>query len=168
MEYNLTDCLSTCYLFNKYYDKMVADDQLDIYNNIFIRSLKNITQMELTGMPMDMGAIIKVSDDLKQIMKERTDSLMNEELVKDYLWLEQKKAFIIKNTLLKKNFKPLDDFKSVLNTSSPKQIGNLLYEFLGLPVLDTTDTGRPATGKKAIKKLYDSLITKFKINEDEL
>lgn len=168
MEYNLTDCLSTCYLFNKYYDKMVADDQLDIYNNIFIRSLKNITQMELTGMPMDMGAIVKVSDDLKQIMKERTDSLMNEELVKDYLWLEQKKAFIIKNTLLKKNFKPLDDFKSVLNTSSPKQIGNLLYEFLGLPVLDTTDTGRPATGKKAIKKLYDSLITKFKINEDEL
>jgi len=168
MEYNLVDCLSTWYVFNKYHSKMITDDQLDIYNNIFIPSLKNITQMELTGMPMDMNSIQIVSRDLKQIMSERTSGLLNEELVQDYLWLEQKKAFIKKNALLKTKFKPLDDFTSTLNTNSPLQLSGLLYGFLGLPVLDTTDTGQPATGKKTIQKLYNSLINEYDIKENEL
>jgi DNA polymerase-1 len=167
-EYNLVDCLSTWYVFNRYYDTMVNDAQLDIYNNIFIPSLKNITQMELTGMPMDMPTIENVSKDLDLIMDHSTGRLLKEELVKDYLWLEQKKAFILKNTLLKKKFKPLDDFVATLNPNSPKQLGSLLYDFLGLPILDTTDTGLPATGKKTIKKLYTYLIMKFDIQEDEL
>jgi DNA polymerase-1 len=147
---------------------MVDEFQLEFYSNIFLPSLKNITQMELTGMPMDMPTIQDVEYDLQEIMDERSSSLLDEELVKDYLWLEQKKAFIKKNTLLKKKFKPLDEFATSLNTNSPKQLGSLLYDFLGLPILDITDTGQPATGKKTIKKLYDSLINQYNITEDEL
>ena len=168
MNYNLVDCLSTWYVYNKYHQKMVDEFQLEFYSNIFLPSLKNITQMELTGMPMDMTTIRSVQSDLQSIMDERTKSLLEEELVKDYLWLEQKKEFIKKNTLLKTKFKPLDEFKSDLNTNSPKQLGSLLYDFLGLPILDITDTGQPATGKKTIKKLYDSLINQYNITKDEL
>jgi len=168
MNYNLVDCLSTWYVFNKYYDKMCEDDQLEIYRNIFIPSLKNITQMELTGMPMDMPSIEVVEEDLKKIMSTSTRNLHRTELVKDYLWLEQKKAFILKNTLLKKKFKPLDEFVQSLNTNSPLQLSSLLYGFLGLPVLDTTDTGQPATGKKTIKKLYKLLLNQYDIDEEEL
>ena len=124
--------------------------------------------MELTGMPMDMPTIQTVNHELKAIMDERSSSLLDEELVKDYLWLEQKKAFIKKNTLLKKKFKPLDEFVTSLNTNSPLQVGSLLYEFLGLDILDTTDTGQPATGKKTIQKLYNAIINKYNITEDEL
>ena len=168
LEYNLVDCLSTWYVYNRYYDKMVDDNQLDIYKSIFIPSLKNITQMELTGMPMDMLTIENVSNDLELIMQHSTNKLLKEELVEDYLWLEQKKAFIKKNALLKTKFKPLDDFTSSLNTNSPLQLSQLLYGFLGLPVLDTTDTGQPATGKKTIIKLYNSIINEYDIKEDEL
>ena len=168
MEYNLIDCMSTWYVFNKYYDKMVADDQLATYNNIFIPSLKNITQMELTGMPMDMTQIRKVDRDLTEVMELATARLLKEEVVQDYLWLEQKKAFIKKNTLLKAKFKPLDDFTATLNTNSPLQLSKLLYEFLGLPVLDKTDTGQPATGKKTIIKLYNSIMNEHSITEEEL
>lgn len=167
-EYNLVDCLSTWYVFNKYYVKMVDDEQLDIYNNIFVPSLKNITQMELTGMPMDMPTIKSVSTDLELIMDQSTNNLLKEELVADYLWLEQKKAFILKNTVLKKKFKPLDEFVSTLNTNSPLQLGQLLYGFLGLPIVDTTDTGQPATGKKTVKKLFNAIINEYDIQEDEL
>jgi DNA polymerase-1 len=147
---------------------MVDDEQLDIYNNIFVPSLKNITQMELTGMPMDMPTIKSVSTDLELIMDQSTNSLLKEELVADYLWLEQKKAFILKNTVLKKKFKPLDEFVSTLNTNSPLQLGQLLYGFLGLPIVDTTDTGQPATGKKTVKKLFNAIINEYDIQEDEL
>ena len=168
MNYNLVDCMSTWYVFGKYNDTLAKEFQMECYLNIFLPSLKNITQMELTGMPMDMPTIQTVNHELKAIMDERSSSLLDEELVKDYLWLEQKKAFIKKNTLLKKKFKPLDEFVTSLNTNSPLQVGSLLYEFLGLDILDTTDTGQPATGKKPIQKLYNAIINKYNITEDEL
>lgn len=37
--------------------------------------------------------------------------------------------------------------------ASPKQLGNLLYEQWGLPILDRTDKGAPSTSKDALHKL---------------
>ena len=41
------------------------------------------------------------------------------------------------------------------NINSPKQLAKLLYEDLGLPILDRTPTGNPATGEETLKKLSD-------------
>ena len=45
LEYNLIDSLSTWFVFDKNYPKMVADDQLDIYENFFQPATVDIIQM---------------------------------------------------------------------------------------------------------------------------
>ena len=54
LEYNLVDCCATNWVYDKYYPKMVEDDQLDIYNNLFMPSQKVLIQSELTGLPLSM------------------------------------------------------------------------------------------------------------------
>lgn len=168
MEYNLVDCLSTWYVFNKYFPKMVKDEQLNVYQDIFIPSLKNVTHMELIGMPMNKGRVSVVKKKLEVLKENSTYSLLSQPLVKDFLWQEQKDAFIKKNHALKRKFIPLDEFISNLNTGSPKQVGRLLYEYIGLPVLDLTKTKQPATGKKTIKKLYEMLLNKWDISDKDI
>lgn len=52
LRYNLVDVLSTNYVYETYYPIMVAEDQLNIYNNLMIPSLKMIIQIECHGLPL--------------------------------------------------------------------------------------------------------------------
>ncbi|ASZ76646.1 DNA polymerase I [Clostridium phage CP3] len=42
-----------------------------------------------------------------------------------------------------------------INWSSPKQVGEFLYDTLGLPVIEVTDSGAPATGESVLLRLRD-------------
>lgn len=42
-----------------------------------------------------------------------------------------------------------------INWNSPKAINNLLYEELGLPIIERTDSGAPSTSEATLKQLYD-------------
>jgi DNA polymerase-1 len=46
-------------------------------------------------------------------------------------------------------------WQGIINLNSPKQLAELLYTDLGLPVLVTTATGEPSTGKPALLRLVD-------------
>ena len=65
LQYNLVDCLSTFYVFKKYHPIMVADTQLQIYNDIMIPSVKVLLQIELTGMPMNMDEILRAQKEME-------------------------------------------------------------------------------------------------------
>jgi len=154
LRYNLVDCLSTWYVKNKHYPTMTADDQKSVYDTIFIPSVKIILQMELTGMPIDMFEVHKADTELRFIRQTHRSFIENSPLIKSFEKDLQEQECIIKNLLLKVKVKPLSDFSHIrFNPSSGTQLQKLIYEKMGYDVIDTTDSGAPATGGKTIKKM---------------
>jgi len=56
LEYNLTDCVATWYVYDKFREQ-VRQEQEEPYQTVFHPALKVITQMELCGTPINMGAV---------------------------------------------------------------------------------------------------------------
>ena len=153
LRYNLVDVLSTNYVYETYYPIMVAEEQLDIYNNLMIPSLRMIIQIECHGLPLIPERVQEVkaqlqaeSDSYVQIMEcnayvqEATDKL-------------QTKAWKDKQASLKKKVVERHEFNEPLNFNSSQQLAVLLYDVMEMPVIEWTDSGERATGGKVIKAL---------------
>ena len=168
LRYNLIDTLSTWYVYNKYKPVMIQDNQLDIYESLMLPSLRSIIHMQLVGFPMDYSQVKKTAKELNKIQKTYLTKLYGSQLVKDYEWILQKEAFIAKNKALKKKFIPIEEFKTRLNPNSGQQVAGLLYDYLGFPVVNTTDTGAPATDKETLESMYKQLIQQYDIDESLL
>jgi DNA polymerase-1 len=164
LEYNLIDALSTHYVKEKYWPIMVKDNQLELYRSLMLPSLKLIMQIELTGMPMSKAKVQEVKNKLI-VIQEMHRALIETSPVIDALNLllqhsawdkdyETRKAKA-KNPgkILPKNLAAFDDTR--FNPNSGPQLQRLLYEQMGLPVLDLTDTKQPATGAETIEKLVN-------------
>lgn len=153
LEYNLVDGLSTWYTFNKRYPEMVADEQLDIYESLFKPGIKDIVQMQLTGLPVDMTRSLEVNSQLKELMEKLSNTLSNNSLIQEYTYLLKEKYVEKKNSEYKKKRITIDDVESKFNPNSSPQVQGLLYGFLKLPILHTTKTGKPSTKAGHIKIL---------------
>ena len=154
LQYNLVDCLSTNYVKDKYWPVMVADSQEELYHSLMMPSLKMLIQTELTGMPMSRSKIQKVKTELQMIQGIHLTLIQNSAVVKTVELLLQTSAMEAANAKLKVKQHPLSKFSDVgFNPNSGPQLQRLLYEQLGLPVIDLTDTKMPATGAETIEKL---------------
>lgn len=154
LQYNLVDCLSTWYVFNKYYPMMVADDQEHLYLTMMLPSLKTILQMELIGMPMDTEMIAKAKAELEAKEAAFMNVLKTSPTIQEYNLVLRQRAMEKANAKLKKKQHPLSAFDHVeLNPNSGPQLQGLLYEHMRLPEIDYTDTGLPATGADTLVKL---------------
>jgi DNA polymerase I-like protein with 3'-5' exonuclease and polymerase domains len=149
---------------------MITDDQKSVYDEIMIPSMKLITHMELTGMPMDEQQIHEMNQTLISVIFEKKHILMMSQLIKDYEWVRQREACVVANLLLKRKVRPIEDFYERFNPASTKQVQELLYneDMFNLPVLDKTDSGAPAVGAKTLKKHLNHLTNKYKLTEEEL
>lgn len=168
LKYNLIDNLATWFVYNKYRPVMMADNQLQIHDEIFIPSLKVITKMELVGMPMNGHTLYDSRGKLEEILYHYVRTIEHSKIVQDYIWKRARIEMFEANLLLKKKVRPINDFVYPLNTGSPKQVGELVYEHMGFPVTDTSDGGAPATGNKTLKKYLNQLIETYDITEEEL
>ena len=154
LQYNLVDCLSTNYVKDKYWPIMVADSQEELYHSLMMPSLKMLIQTELTGMPMSRSKIQKVKTELQMIQGIHLTLIQNSAVVKTVELLLQTSAMEAANAKLKVKQHPLEKFSGVgFNPNSGPQLQRLLYEQMGLPVIDLTDTKMPATGAETIEKL---------------
>lgn len=162
LQYNLVDCLSTNYVFDKYYPIMVADNQLALYEQLMLPSLKVIIQMELTGMPIDLEKVAearKALEDEQQrcigvfanhpIIRQLEDAMTQADWEKDYQTRKSKAKNPDKIFPKDRARFPQETF----NPGSGPQLQQLLYEQMGLPVIDFTDTRQPATGADTLEKL---------------
>ena len=166
LEYNLIDCLATWYVKEKHYPTMVADDQLDIYNELMIPSMKVITHMELNGMPMDKKAIDITWDKLSKVQNDLSQELHAIPLIKLFEVQQQKEAMLKENLQLKVKVKPLEDFTDLYNPGSGPQTRKLVYDYMGYPVTDFTKTKRPSTKGKVLKKIFNNIdATKEPVNK---
>ena len=164
LQYNLVDALSTNYVKDKYWPTMVQDNQLDLYNGLMLPSLKLIIQIELSGMPMSDSKIIDVKMDLFVEQQLHLTAIKNSSVIKMLQLLLQetawKKDYEDRKAKAKNPGKIMPKNKAAFeamefNPNSGPQLQRLLYELMGLPVLDLTDTKQPATGAETIEKLIN-------------
>lgn len=156
LEYNLVDALSTNYVKEKYYPSMVADSQEELYYSLMLPSLRLIIQIELTGMPLNANKVQEVKAKLEAIQQEHLNVILNNGVIKTLELLLQTGAMEAANAKLKVKQHPLSKFSDVkFNPNSGPQLQRLLYESMGLPVIDLTDTKQPATGAETIEKLIN-------------
>jgi DNA polymerase-1 len=155
LKYNFIDGISTWYVYNKYYPIMIQDQQENVYVNIFKESLKDIIQMQLTGLPLDMDKTIKAFDKIKLIEQDALNNMLLSVLVQNYEFCLKQDWVLKKNNTLVKKKVTIHDCKLEFNPNSSIQVKELLYSqsFMDLPVLDLTTTKQPATGKKTLEKL---------------
>lgn len=161
LRYNLVDCISTRYVYDKYHPIMVADNQEALYKGLFMDSVRLITEIELTGMPMDPEQIAETKKDLEALQAGYMDIILHDPAVAQFNVIHQTNKMNAANAKLKVKQHPLSHFaKEVFNPGSPLQLQILLYELMGLPVIARTKTKQPATGAKTIKALMDHQLAK--------
>lgn len=168
LKYNLTDCLATEYVKEKYTPIMIHDNQLKLYDELFIPQTRLIIHTELTGMPMDMDKVLKLDFKLNSILEFEYFKLSHNQIIKKFEWQMNRLAMIDANYLLKKKIRPMQEFNEKFNTASPKQIAELLHEFWDFEIIETTDGGAPSTGSKVLQKHLDKLMRDYNITDDEL
>lgn len=157
LEYNLVDGLSTWFTHEKHYQTMIDDDQQDIYEGLFKDAIVDIVQMQLTGMPLDMDEVKKVQKELQADSDAAVSSLNNSPLIKSFVHELNVEWVAARNEKLKTKVEVMANAKEEFNPNSNPQLQRLLYdkEFLGLPVLDLTDSKAPAAGGKTLAKLIN-------------
>ena len=154
LRYNLVDCLSTAYVKEKHMPTVYTDHQDFIYQDIMLPSIKSILQMELTGMPINMKTVLAKQKKLTHIKEGFEKTIFSLPVIVKFIEQLQIEAMLAKNLTLKVKVKPIEDFRNVTyNPASNKQTAKLLYDTLGMDIIDTTDTGQPAVGGKTLKKL---------------
>ena len=155
LKYNLVDVLSTWYLHGKYYNKMVADAQLEIYENQFKPMVKDIIQMQLSGMPLDMEAVKRTKAMLQKDSDDAVNTMMSLQIIKDFVRKMNEAWVICKNSTIKreKNKVSFADAHEKFNPRSTLQLRELLYEVLRLPVLKKTKAGGEGVDGETLKDL---------------
>jgi DNA polymerase-1 len=167
LQYNLVDGLSTWFVHEKHYQRMVKDNQLEIYETIFKPAIVDIIQMQLTGMPVNMERVLQVEEILLTLSEDARARMLQLPMIQqfEYQRLEaytakmnaewvKKRMTVAEMGELAKTHEPTRK-EVTFNPNSGPQLQKLLYEDLGLPVIDRTDTKQPATGGKTLEKLIN-------------
>lgn len=161
LQYNLIDTLSTWYVYEKHWDTLDRDNQLEIYQTLFQPVITDIIQMQLTGLPLDMPRVQEVHAALQVIAETAAEEMRSN------LWIQrfeehlrwswrEKKHQEWKKKRIELHEVPVNK-NTTFNPNSGPQLQVLLFDeqFLGLPVLDLTETKQPATGGKTLGKLLN-------------
>jgi len=155
--YNMTDACATWYVHDKYMPE-VQNTQKEIYEKVFLPSLKTITQMELCGVPINLGQVLATEHELDDIANTHYQAIMDSPVVEEFTEVLREQEATKANKKLKILVKTRDDFLSFqFNPNSHTQLAKLLHDHLRLPILGKTDGGAPSTGNKILKNLVDRL-----------
>ena len=159
LTYNLTDALSTWFVYEKHYPTLVADQQLDIYENLFKPCLTDIIQMQLTGLPIDMEEVARGKAEMQLHSDIAVSAIMGMpavaelEILLTEAYVEKKNAEYKKKRITASDVAHLPECK--LNLNSAPKLQKLLYEVMGLPVIALTDSKQPATDGDTLKALIN-------------
>jgi DNA polymerase-1 len=160
LEYNAKDAIATWYVYNKFYPKMVNDNQEQLYLGLFQPSIETIVDIELAGFPMIPEQIQKVKEQLTKVLEENTDILNNSVLIQHFNEYLRLKAQTTRNSKLKTKQIPIEEFAHItFNPNSDQQICTLLFDMFKLPVFSKTKTGNPSTKTSHLKILLQQDIS---------
>jgi len=157
LTYNMTDGLATWFIYDLYKPEILAS-QNTVYKTLFLPALKVITQMELCGMPINLGQVLNAQRDMEDIAKKHFDAIMQTPLIAEFTTILREWQAEKANLKLKKLRKTKDDFLDFnFNPNSHTQLAQLFHTHLDLPILSKTDTGAPSTDNKTLTNLVQTL-----------
>jgi DNA polymerase-1 len=153
LKYNATDTAATWYVYDKY-RKTVKTEQESVYQEVFRPTLKVLTQMELCGTPINMGAVLNAERKMDDIRRQHFDAIMADKDIQKFEWVLRHREALKANRTLKKLVKTQDDFKHFrFNPNSDTQLAVLLHEYWELPILEYTEKKNPSTKKTVLEAL---------------
>lgn len=152
MKYNLIDCLATWFVYHRYNPVIAQDNQEEIFQ-LFHMWLRDVIQMQLTGMPLCMERVREVKEIISNDARTSLQGILSSSAVQKTVNVLKAEWVLKRNAVLKKKRVTEADADIEFNPDSPDQLQMLLYDILQFPVIDLTDTKQPATGKKTLKAL---------------
>jgi DNA polymerase-1 len=155
LEYNLVDSISTWFVYDSYYQRMIDDQQLDIYENLFKDTTVDIIQMQLTGMPLNIERVLEVKQEMENDYALAENEIKSSILVQEFTHVLNEQWIEAKNAKYKKKRITISDATEEFNPNSGPQLQKLLFEFLGLPILGLTDSKQPSTDGDTLKALQN-------------
>ena len=153
LKYNLTDGLCTWYVYHKYFPQMIKDEQLSIYESLFKPAVKDIIQMQLTGLPLNMDRVLEAERQMEEIKEDALKRIESSSLVQSYMEVYRENWAEKRNKELKKKKVSAIDCKDNFNPDSSLMLKDLLFKYLNLPVIERTPSKEAATGKEVLAKL---------------
>lgn len=156
LQYNLVDSLSTWHVFKKHWPTVIADNQLDTYNELFHPATVDIIQMQLTGLPVNMKRVKEVRKILEAVEARAVTTIQNSPLVQQFTYQLREKHVQKRNSEMVKKRITMQDAEVgevIYNPNSGPQMQGLLYGMLGLPVISLTDSKQPSTDNDTLKAL---------------
>jgi DNA polymerase-1 len=140
------------------YRKVVKKEQEKPYQTVFRPSLKVITQMELCGTPLNMGAVLNAELKMDDIRRKHYDAIMAKKDIWKFEELLREKMAEKANLTLKTITKTAKNFRTIrFNPNSDTQLRVLLHEYWDLPVLEKTDGGNPSTKATVLEALREMI-----------
>lgn len=167
LEYNLVDGLSTWFTYEKHWQTLVDDQQLDIYQNLFKPATADIIQMQLTGMPINMEQVHKVEGILNVILDSALVTVRGCKLIQEYEHSRLERFTNLKNSTWKKKRATTAEMLEAAKTSeairkeitfnpnSGPQLQEILFEILAMPVINLTDSKQPSVDRDSLEALLN-------------
>ena len=153
LEYNLKDVLSTYYLYEKYSKKLLEENQVDTYKNIFLPSLKVITYTQLGGLFIDKPSLVKAKRELEDRIGQCIDDIHSDPRTKQVEDILSQNLADKWNNEGHKITKTKDDYKIVFNPGSSKHLTCLIYGVMKKPVTKLTKKKSPSTSSDVIEEM---------------
>jgi DNA polymerase I len=158
LEYNLVDGLSTWFVYNKHWPTVVKDNQQEIYETLFKPGMVDIIQMQLTGLPVNMQRVLEVEAILQAIQDASIKAIAQSPVIQEFTYNLQCNHVTQRNLALKKkqiSFSD-DEVRAVqFNPNSGRQLQQLLYDQLELPIIELTKSKEPSTSGATLKALIN-------------
>ena len=157
IEYNGSDTCATYYLEDVKYKGLVEKQkQVYLYHIVFKEACITFMQCELQGMGIDLDEVNKLQNTLTRDNEQLINEMDSSPLISSFSNFNATTKWLKKIKELKVKIPEHKLFMESFNYKS-KQLTSLLFDFLGLPVLVTTNKGNASTDKKAIADLEDHL-----------
>lgn len=161
LRYNLVDGLCTWHVMDKYYDVLVHEEQWDLYHDKYSKYLVDIIQMQLTGMCLSTEKVKYAKEELSNIRKRALESIHSAQCTKEFIQIMRIEEVENFNNTRKVKRITIDEATfSELNPNSKDQVGRLLFDVMGLPVLERTPTKKPSASGDVLNALLNHTKTK--------
>ena len=142
LSYAINDAIWTYELMVWQRDLLKQQGLVDLFRTIEMPFQRVIADMEINGMLVDVDLVRRTRANIQEALSSITVKLCN-------------KAGIEYEVKVDDTSIPSIQVESSINFSSSKQVADLLFNKLGLPVIEYTPGGAPSVGKFTIEKLKD-------------
>lgn len=153
LEYNGRDACAAFWVYQQHQPTMVADQQEQVYETLLKPAITDIIEMQIVGIPFSMKRVKRVHRFLTAFQEKALRTVLDSTSARLTSVVLAQKWADAKNLKLKKKRVTFEEWPETFNVGSDQQLAVMLYEVMGLPVIETTRSKAPATDGDTLNAL---------------